>query len=324
MSSSSDGKGDTRPWSKPGAWRNRSRVVRVSRLLRTRRPQTFNEKVRYKLLRDHRQLLVMWADKAQMRRYVAATIGAHYLPRALHLLDSAAALQDIELPDSFVLKPTHGSGACVVVDTRAPLEARLPVPQYSWVYAHVRPESLDLQQLTLVATHWLSQRYGRGPNHEWAYGKIPRRLLMEELLQDGAGEIPEDYKLFVFHGRCHFVQVDRGRFGARTQDFFSREWAPLEMSGGVPRSVRPPVRPTLLDEMVRVAETLGAPTDFVRVDLYCLPDRVLVGELTSSPAGGDSPFDPPEWNTIFGEPWTVPRRYREVSRPSGCDRDRRH
>jgi hypothetical protein len=212
------------PWTKPGAWRNRSRIVRFSRLLRTRRPRTFNEKVRYKLLRDHRQLLVTWADKAQMRRYVATAIGEHYLPHAFHLLDSAAALKELTLPDTFVLKPTHGSGACVIVDGRAPLDARLPEPVYSWIYAHVRPDHVDRQQLMRIAEHWLSQRYGRGPNHEWAYGQVPRRLLVEELLQDADGRIPEDYKLFVFHGRCHFVQVDRGRFDTRSQDFFTRDW----------------------------------------------------------------------------------------------------
>lgn len=298
------------PWSKPGPWRNRSRIVRIARLLRTRRPVTFNDKVRYKLLRDHRQLLVTWADKTQMRRYVSEAIGSHYLPNALHLLDSASALRDVELPDSFVLKPTHGSGACVIADRHARPEARLPEARHSWVYAHVRPEHLDQQQLMAVADHWLGQRYGRGPNHEWAYGQVPRRLLIEELLQDGEGGIPEDYKLFLFHGRCHFVQVDRGRFATRTQDFFTREWVPLELRGGVSRSAQPPVRPPLFEEMVRVADKLGTPTDFVRVDLYCLADRVLVGELTSSPAGGDSPFFPPVWGAIFGEPWKVPRRYR--------------
>jgi hypothetical protein len=62
--------------------------------------------------------------------------------------------------------------------------------------------------------------------------------------------------------------------------------------------------------MLALAEPLGAETDFVLVDLYALPDRLLVGELTSSPAGGDSPFFPDSWNAVFGETWRPPRRYR--------------
>lgn len=301
---------DVRPWTKPGAWRNRSTIVRWVRLWRTRKPVTFNDKVRYKLLRDHRPLLVIWADKAELRRYVASNVGRHYLPSEYQLLDSAVALMDVDLPDSFVLKPTHGSGACIVVDDQAPSQARLPAPAHSWAYAHVRREHVDRQQLTQIAEHWLGERYGRGPNHEWAYWQISPRLLVEELLVDADGNVPMDYKLFVFHGRCHFVQVDQGRFGARTRDFFTREWAALNMSGGLPPSDQLPVRPPLLAELLRVAEALGSVTDFVRVDLYCLPDRVVVGELTSSPAGGDSPFHPRHWNRIFGEPWNVPARYR--------------
>ncbi len=299
-----------RPWSKPGNWRNRSIAVRWARLWRTRRPRTFNDKVRYKLLRDHRPLLVTWADKAELRRYVDRVLGSGHLPAAYELVDRAADFQELELPEAFVVKPTHGSGACIVVDAQAPSWARLPAAASSWVYAHVRREHVDRRQLMQIAEHWLDERYGRGPNHEWAYGHVPPRIIMEELLRDGEGNIPADYKLFVFHGRCHFVQVDQGRFAARTRDFFTREWQPLDVSGGLPRSHRPPDRPLRLQEMLRVAETLGRATDFVRVDLYCLPDRIVVGELTSSPAGGDSPFDPPHWNMIFGAPWTVPARYR--------------
>jgi hypothetical protein len=301
---------EMRPWSKPGAWRNRSAIVRWARLWRTRRPLTFNEKVRYKLLRDHRRLLVAWADKAELRRYVAGTLGAQYLPSAYQLLDSAAPLMDVDLPESFVLKPTHGSGACIVVDDQAPSRARLPAAADSWVYAHVRREHADRRQLMQIDELWLGECYGRGPNHEWAYGHVRRRILVEELLRDAVGNIPEDYKLFVFHGRCHFVQVDQGRFSTRTRDFFTRDWQALNMSGGLPRNDELPERPPRLEEMLRVAEALGSVTDFVRVDLYCLPDRVVMGELTSSPAGGDSPFHPPRWNMIFGEPWNVPSRYR--------------
>ena len=299
-----------RPWSKPGEWRNRSRIVRVGRLLRTRRPRTFNDKVRYKLLRDHRPLQVTFADKAAMRDHVARVVGAEHLPGLLGLVDDPDDLLELDLPRAWVVKPTHGSGACVVVSDAAPEGSRLPSPAHGWAYALVRPEHVERTHLRDIAAGWLETGYGRGPNHEWAYGQVPRRILVEELLRGGDGGVPEDHKLFVFSGRCHFVQVDTGRFGLRTQDFFDRDWAPLAMTGGCPRSEVPPSRPVRLEEMVDLAERLGAGTDFVRVDLFTSPERVVVGELTSSPAGGDSPFWPPVWNERFGQHWQVPRRYR--------------
>lgn len=296
------------PWTKPGARRNRSRVVRWARLLRTRRPVTFTEKVRYKMLRDHRPLQVTFADKAAMREHVARIAGPQHLPALVALLDEPGDLRHLALPDACVVKPTHGSGACVVISPAAPEDARLPPPEHSWVYAHVR--TADPAHLAAIAAHWCSQTYGRGPNHEWAYGRVRPRVLVEELLQGPDGGPPADHKLFVMHGRCRYVQVDEGRFGTHTQDFFDRDWTPLDLVGGHPRAAVPPARPERLDEMVELAERLGAGTDFVRVDLFVLPDRVVVGELTSSPAGGDSPFDPPHWDREFGRHWQVPRRYR--------------
>src|SRR4051812_45450461 len=117
-------------------WRERSRLVRAVRLWRTRNPRTFREKVRYKMLRDHRGLVVTFADKAAVRDYVAEAVGQQYLPRSYAIVDDPVALSDVELPDRYVVKPTHGSGAAIVVSDRAPAEARLPTEPGSWVYRH--------------------------------------------------------------------------------------------------------------------------------------------------------------------------------------------
>ncbi|MCW2814102.1 MAG: hypothetical protein JWN84_1557 [Nocardioides sp.] len=271
---------------------------------------TFNEKVRYKMLRDHRPLLVTWADKAAVRDHVAAVVGERYLPRLHHLLDDPGQLADVPLPQSYVVKPTHGSGTAIVVSPAAPADARLPEPRWAWVYAHVRPDVVPRGQLAAIGRSWVAQLYGRGPNREWAYGQVPRRVIVEELLEGPDGGIPDDYKLFVFHGVCHWIGVDRGRFEDRTQDFFTPDWEHVALSGGHPWADPPVPRPDRLAEMLDVAERLGRDTDFVRVDLYLLPDRVVLGELTSLPAGGDSPFHPASYNEVFGRPWTVPRRYR--------------
>jgi hypothetical protein len=139
---------------------------------------------------------------------------------------------------------------------------------------------------------------------------MPRRIIVEEMLTDADGAVPDDYKFFVFGGNCAFIQVDSGRFGVRTQDFFRPDWQHLALSGGPPWADPEPAKPARLSEMIDVAERLGVGTDFVRVDLYDTGGRIVFGELTSFPAGGDTPFDPESFNEEFGRPWTVPRRYR--------------
>lgn len=284
--------------------------MRAVRLWRTRNPRTFREKVRHKMLRDHRELVVTFADKAAVRDHVAAMVGQRYLPRVYGIVDDPEALRELVLPDAYVVKPTHGSGTAIVVSDRAPAEARLPTEPGSWVYRHVRPEYAPRDDVIRIAGGWLAQLYGQGPNREWVYGRIPRRIIVEQLLAGPGGRIPDDYKFFVYHGRCEFVQVDAGRFGRRTQDFFRPGWRHLPLSGGLPWADPEPPRPACLPEMIDVAQRLGAGTDFVRVDLYDVGGRVVFGELTSFPAGGDSHFDPESFNEEFGRPWTVPRRYR--------------
>ncbi|CAN5719772.1 N/A [soil metagenome] len=291
-------------------WRERSGLVRAVRLWRTRNPRTFNDKVRYKMLRDRRALVVTFADKVAVRDYVAAMIGDRYLPRAYAILDDPVALTDVNLPRAHVVKPTHGSGAAVVVSDRADPEARLPTDPGSWVYRHVRPEAAPTDDIVRIAQGWMAQLYGQGPNREWVYGQMPRRVIVEEMLSGPDGVVPDDYKFFVFDGECAFVQVDSGRFGRRTQDFFRPEWEHLPLRGGPPWADPEPAQPARLAEMIDLAERLGAGTDFVRVDLYDVPGRIVFGELTSFPAGGDSPFDPESFNEKFGRRWTVPRRYR--------------
>lgn len=292
------------------AWRERSHVVRVLRLWRTRRPRTFREKVRYKMLRDHRPLLVTFADKAAVRDYVSAIIGEQYVPKAYAIVDDPGDLRAMDLPAAFVVKPTHGSGAAVVVSESAPQDARLPTDPGSWEYSHVRPEFARRDEIVRLARGWIAQLYGQGPNREWAYGGVSRRVIVEEMLVAPGGGIPDDYKFFVFHGECAYVQVDAGRFGRRTQDFFDLRWTHLGLSGGPPWADPQPRPPARLAEMIDLAQRLGAETDFVRVDLYDVGGRIVFGELTSYPAGGDSPFHPERFNEEFGRTWTVPRRYR--------------
>jgi hypothetical protein len=294
----------------PVRWRHRSKLVRAWRLWKTRRPRTFTEKVRYKMLRDRRQLVATFADKAAVREYVTSTIGEQYLPVAYAITPDPRELLTLPLPAAFVMKPTHGSGAALVVSERAAANVWVPTEHGSWLYRHVRPDVADRHQLVTLAEGWIAQLYGRGPNHEWAYGQVPRQVIVEELLAGPDGGIPDDYKFFVFHGQCHYVQVDAGRFDRRTQDFFDPNWNHLELSGGPAWADPAHPRPADLDTMIALAEKLGAKTDFVRVDLYNLGDRIVFGELTSYPAGGHSPFEPQRFNAEFGSHWSVPKKYR--------------
>jgi hypothetical protein len=58
--------------------------------------------------------------------------------------------------------------------------------------------------------------------------------------------------------------------------------------------------------MLLVASALSEPFDFVRIDLYSVHGKLYFGEFTFTPTAGGNRFDPPEWDSYFGEQWIYP------------------
>ena len=279
------------------------------RLFATRKPVTFNDKILYKMLRDHRPLLTTFADKVTARAYVADRLGDDVLPKLLAVTATPAELPRLGLPEHFALKASHASGGVVLVSDTADPDALLPDPDTYWPRVSVRPENLDWDELVRVCEAWLARLYGGGPYREWAYVDIPRRILVEELLRDAGGGVPVDYKFFVFNGTCRLAQVDSSRYGAHRQNFFTPDWTPLAVELAAPPADVVPERPHSLahDRDRRAARP---ETDLVRVDLYDIDGHAVFGELTSYVLGGQYRFRPPEFDRQVGDWWTVPRSYR--------------
>jgi TupA-like ATPgrasp len=113
-----------------------------------------------------------------------------------------------------------------------------------------------------------------------------------------------DYKFFVFGGRVEFIQMDIDRFSDHRRAFYDRSWRKQEISLGYPKLeslIAEP--PRHLAAMMNAAEALGAPFDFVRIDLYDLPEGPKFGEVTFSPNSGFEQFNPPEMDRLFGSLW---------------------
>jgi len=169
-------------------------------------PVTFNEKLRYKMLADRRPLLTTFTDKLAVRTYVKSRVGAGVLTDLYFVTEAPAMLAGAELPREFVVKPTHAFGACVVVADFAPSEQELPAKD-GWLEAMVRPDRLNRDRLVALCHDWMSRPFSP---HQWAYRNVPRRILVEGLLND-VGGVPRDYKFFVFHGWTREDDPSRSR-----------------------------------------------------------------------------------------------------------------
>ena len=179
-----------------------------------------------------------------------------------------------------------------------------------WARYCVTKDELDVEELQRTCRTWLVRNYGR-ERREWAYLGVPPRLLVEGYLRGPDGTGPAEYKFWVVHGRVQLIAVIVDRFTDLQLVYMDRDWNPAGVEGVHSRPGQRAVpAPARLAEMLRMAEALAAPVDMVRVDLYDLGARAVVGELTNYPSSGRQPFEPESFDLELGRTWTVPARYR--------------
>lgn len=285
-------------------------LVDASQLwLRAWRANTLSGHLSRKRLTDRRPLLTKVADKLAARDYISEHVGSDYLPT---LLDSATAAKDVawdDLPREFAAKVNHASGGVVLVTNDAPANAKLPAPGslVTWCSYRVRPEKADRLSITDLFGHWLTLDYSRNSGRiatEWCYQDIPRKVMVEELLRDSDGDPPREYRLFVIGGRVRFIQAEIVESDRSCTAVMTPSWEALHVRFLNPLPRNAPDRPKALTEMIDVAQALGRPlVDFLRVDLYDLGSRLIVGELTNYPYGGRLPVRPRSFDKQWARYW---------------------
>jgi hypothetical protein len=242
-------------------------------------PKRFSEKIQVLKLRDRSELRRIAADRLKVRDYVKKYAGESVL---IPLIGSYNILDDCvweELPASFALKASHGSGMVHIVR---------------------RKEDSDKMEVFSNVNGWLQEnyyRYGR----EWVYKGLQRFILAEELLLDEQGHVPSDFKFFCYHGRVKFVQVDLDRFDDQKRNLYDENFNRLEASLHHPSGGDGVEKPALFEEAKFLASKLSGRFNFIRVDLYILQNRIYFGELTNFPGNGFEQFTPDEYDTYFGE-----------------------
>lgn len=258
--------------------------LRVGRWPNLVNPLTYNEKLQWLKLcyRDHSMVQIV--DKYEVRDYVARTVGPEILVPLHGVYTSPDEIRPGDLPDSFVLKPTHGSGWVLVCRDKS---------KFDWDHAKKRLRT------------WLRRNYYYHAR-EWAYKHVPPRIVCEELLQDQDGNVPPDYKVFCFGGTPRFILVDNDRFGDHRRDFFDIDWNRLDVEMRYPVSDGAIERPRRLPEMLRYAAALSKPFPFCRVDFYSVGDRIYFGEITFFPGNGIQIIRPGEFDIAWGEMLELP------------------
>jgi hypothetical protein len=272
-----------------------------ARLCRFGQPRRFSEKIFHRM-RYPSVLFSHLADKAEVRSYIASTVGSQYLVPAYLIAEEVGPGTFDALPSSFVMKANHSFGQLRIVRDK---------------------RNEDPVELARLANEWMASEFPMRMREKHYRNIQPRIIFEHALLTDNRP--PDDFKFNVFNPGAGqkpyvFIQHMQGRFERLTQDLYLEDWrpAPFHLLHQKTSGCAAP-RPEQLDEMLRVARKLAEPLGYMRVDLYLHQGRVYVGELTLTPGAGRYVFEPKEWDDALGAKfgWPEPASCWEDLPPGG-------
>jgi hypothetical protein len=264
-------------------------AVRHRRRLDLVDPRRFTEWVQWRKLFDHDPRQPALQDKLAVKRHVAELLGPDWvIPTLWH----GSVLPERPLwPVPFVVKARHGCNQ----------------------NRFVRSDDADWPAIRRAGARWMRQRYGFWLD-EWLYRDIPRGLLVEPFVGED-GQLPVDWKVYVFAGRPVAVQVHRNREAAHSWALFTPDWMRLAAPDGLPD----PAPPESLPRMLAAAALLGEGFDFIRADFYEVGGAPKFGEISFYPGSGLDPFRPDAIDLWLGELWRAARDGRRAGTAAAGD-----
>ena len=253
-------------------------------------PKTFNEKIQWIKLYDKNPLMKLYADKYEVRKIVEKKIGSRVLNELYGVFESPDEIDFESLPESFVLKATHGSGWNIIVKNRSMLES---------------------EKAKKEMRKWLGSDY-YAKKREWAYKDIPPRIVCEKYMENKEGPL-NDYKFYCFNGNPIFIQVDLNENTGQSRAFYSTEWQKLDFfmvknakKNKIHRYEKELERPGSLTDMVKIARVLSSDFTFARVDMYDVDGKAVFGEVTFYPSNVGGRFYPEHRDAEFGDLLRLP------------------
>lgn len=245
-------------------------------------PKTFNEKLQWLKLHNRKSIYTDMVDKISAKQYVSNVVGADCIIPTIAIYESVDDIDWDALPNQFVIKCTHDSGGIVVCKDKSKLDVLKSKKKLEW---------------------GLCRRYYY-QNREWPYKNVKPRLICEEYMEDESGYELKDYKFLCFDGevKALFVASDRGSEHEETKfDFYDADFNHLPIINGHQNSSRLLQKPASFERMKEIASMLSKGHSHLRVDMYDINGHAYFGEMTFYHWSGFVPFEPKEWDVVFGD-----------------------
>ena len=251
-------------------------------------PKTYNEKLNWLKLHDRQPKYTDIVDKYTVKQYISRIIGTEYVVPTLGVWDRFEDIDFDALPNQFVLKCTHDSGGLVICRDKSKLN---------------KAKARRKINSSLKRNYYWTGR-------EWPYKDVKPRIIAEPYLEEHNCMYPNhvdaniltDYKFFCFNGIPKVMYIAKDIGIGPESDYFDMDFVhlPIIMDGDSFAPV-PPVKPKHFEKMKEIAAVLSRNIPHIRVDFYCVDDKLYVGELTFFHSSGMCHIYPEEWDYKLGE-----------------------
>lgn len=244
-------------------------------------PKTFQEKIQWLKLYDHKPIYTKMVDKYEAKSFIEERVGKEFVIPTIGIYDDVSQIDYSALPNYFVIKTTHDSGTVIVCKDKSKLDIK---------------ETNKWLKKSLRRNYFYSER-------EWPYKNVKPRIIVEVNINENGGDL-SDYKFYCFNGepKILYITTNRGGEGGLREDYFDVDGNHIEVTQkGYPNNDKTPQLPHSFDKMKEMARVLSKDIPHLRVDFYEVNNKVYVGELTFSDGGGYAPFDPEQYDRIIGE-----------------------
>jgi hypothetical protein len=243
--------------------------------------RSFSQKIAWRCRNPDPKIdYAVWVDKHQVKKLVGGTFDVADTYLVVH---DPADIDTKCLPDTFVMKATHGYNMSLLVENGI-VKGGNRTTEGSWRLC----ESRYLQR---VAQGWLNSHGERQRRRrERHYQQVRPGILFEQSLD------PVDYELqlFLFDGQCRFAMVIYRGFHHKqvSHRLYDENWQPLEPGSDDAASSYERTREDIAQPPIELLENLRGlcqSIDHVRADFLVCGGRYFFSEFTFTHNAGAGP-----------------------------------
>lgn len=263
-------------------------------------PQTLNEKIAWLKINYFQPFYINSSDKYLVHQYLKDKLGKDMAPHLLFVTQDPKELTYDNIKEfPCIIKTSNGSGTNLIVSSKEQYSEK----QLQHIFKKFIVKS-DLHTTT---------------SREHQYDIKKPYIVVEQLLKDEKGGIPNDYKFMYINGNLEFIYCSVDRLGANVRHVYDSDWNRLHFAwvAGADETIFKRYdlsasieKPKHFEEMKQISKKLAADFPVVRIDFYETANDIYVGEITLHHGSGHDCFYPLEYDKYYGEKLVLPAKNR--------------